>query len=154
MISSYFTLDWMKKKLWLKQKKQEKKSCGVSFGPEPSDAIVLFPILQVLSGNGTDQRVSRITIRQQGADGEQHFGDGKCRRPVILQYIQADNTLTVDIAVIDPRPERHLLTTTGKDTVNHQAVVFQKTTRRVRTLGGLNGYSGEKWMSRKKTPPS
>lgn len=22
------------------------------------------------------------------------------------------------------------------------------------TFGGLNGYSGEKWMSRKKTPPS
>ena len=26
--------------------------------------------------------------------------------------------------------------------------------RRQPTLGGLKGYSGEKWMSRKKTPPS
>lgn len=43
---------------------------------------------------------------------------------------------------------------------NNYKLVYQKTICNkenyfvIHTLGGLNGYSGVKWMSKKKTPPS
>ena len=60
------------------------KSRGITFGPESSDAIVFFTILQILCGNATDQRISRIAIRQQRTNGEQHFGDGQSGRPIVF----------------------------------------------------------------------
>ena len=52
--------------------------------------------------------LTRVAVRQQGADGEQHLGDGERRAPVVLQDVQADHALTVDVAVIDPRAEGNL----------------------------------------------
>lgn len=49
-----------------------------------------------------------ITVRQQGTDGEQDLRDGQSRAPVILQDVQTNHTLTIDVAVIDPRTERDL----------------------------------------------
>lgn len=47
-----------------KKKKITKKSRGVTFGPEPGNAIVLFSILQVLCGNASDERIGGVAVRQ------------------------------------------------------------------------------------------
>lgn len=51
-----------------------------------------------------------VTVCEQGADGQQDLGDGEGRAPVVLQDVQTDHTLTVDVAVIDPRPKGDLRT--------------------------------------------
>ena len=69
---------------------------------------MFLAVLQVLRSNGADERVGWIAVRQQRADGQQHFGDGQSWRPIILENVQTDDPLTVDVAVVDPRSERHL----------------------------------------------
>lgn len=51
-----------------------------------------------------------VTVCEQGADGQQHLGDGEGGAPVVLQDVQADHALTVDVAVIDPRTKCYLRT--------------------------------------------
>lgn len=46
------------------KKKKRRKSRGVTFGPEPSNTIVLFSVLQVLCGDATDERIGGIAVRQ------------------------------------------------------------------------------------------
>ena len=58
--------------------------------------------------------LTRVAVSEQGADGQQHLGDGEGRTPVVLQDVQTDHPLAVDVAVVDPRTERHLDTRTGK----------------------------------------
>jgi len=69
---------------------------------------VLFVVLQVLSGDAAHQRVARIAVGQQRADGEQYFGDGESRGPVVFEDVQADDTLAVDVAVVNSCAEQHL----------------------------------------------
>ena len=47
------------------------------------------------------QRIIRVRVGHQGADREEHLGDGKCWRPLLLQDIQTDGTVRVHIAMID-----------------------------------------------------
>lgn len=54
--------------------------------------------------------LTRIAVCQEGTDGQQDLGDGKGRAPIVLQDVQADDALTVDVAVIDPGAERDLRT--------------------------------------------
>lgn len=49
-----------------------------------------------------------VGVGEQRADGEENLGDGERRAPLLLQNVQADLTAAVDVAVIDPRAERHL----------------------------------------------
>lgn len=49
-----------------------------------------------------------VAVGEQRADGQQHFGDGECRTPVVLQDVQTDHALTVNVAVIDPCAKRYL----------------------------------------------
>ena len=49
-----------------------------------------------------------VTVSEQGADGQQHLGDGEGRAPVVLQDVQTDHPLAVDVAVVDPRTKRYL----------------------------------------------
>lgn len=51
-----------------------------------------------------------VAVSEQGADGQQDLGDGEGGTPVVLQDVQTDHALTVDVAVVDPRTERHLIT--------------------------------------------
>lgn len=51
-----------------------------------------------------------VTVCEQGADGQQHLGDGEGGAPVVLQDVQTDHPLAVDVAVIDPRTKRYLHT--------------------------------------------
>ena len=49
-----------------------------------------------------------VAIREERADGEEHLGDGQRGAPVVLEYVQADDALAVDVAVVDARAEGHL----------------------------------------------
>lgn len=62
----------------------ERESRGVALGPQPSDAVVLLAVLQVLRGDAADERIGRVAVGQQRTDGEQHFRDGQRRRPVVF----------------------------------------------------------------------
>jgi len=59
-----------------------------------------------------------VTVCEQGADGQQHLGDGEGGAPVVLQDVQTDHPLTVDVAVVDPRTKSYLQTQKpfGQDT--------------------------------------
>jgi len=48
------------------------------------------------------QRIIGIRIRQEGADREKDLANGKCRTPLILENIQADSSVGVNVAVVDP----------------------------------------------------
>ena len=54
------------------------------------------------------QRVVRVWVRQQRADGEQHLGDGQRRAPLVLEDVQADVAVAVDVRVEHLRLEHHL----------------------------------------------
>jgi len=66
---------------------------------------MLLPVVNVLSCNAADQRIAGVAVGEQGADGEQHLGDGQSGAPLVLQDVQADHALRVDIAVVDAGAE-------------------------------------------------
>ena len=66
-----------------------------------------LPIVDELRGDAADERVARVAVGKQGADGEQDLGDGESRTPFILENVEADDSLGVNIAVIDPGPKLH-----------------------------------------------
>lgn len=59
-------------------------------------------------GNFGDEGVIWVWVRQQRADGQQHFGNGQGWAPLFLQDIQADASLAVDIRMVDLRLEAYL----------------------------------------------
>ena len=69
---------------------------------------MLLAVAHVLVGDAGHQGVSGVAVRQQGAHGQQHLGDGQRRTPVLLQDVQADGALAVDVAVVDAGLEHHL----------------------------------------------
>jgi len=75
--------------------------CGVSLGPQPGDAVMLFVVLQELGRDAAHQRIPRIAVCEERADGEEDFGDGERGRPVVFEDIEANHSLTVDVAVVD-----------------------------------------------------
>ena len=68
-----------------------------------------------------EEDLTWVTVCEQGADGQQHLGDGEGGAPVVLQDVQADHPLTVDVAVIDPGAKCHLHTHTHQIqiSINH-----------------------------------
>jgi len=50
--------------------------------PLASQFSVLFPVSFKYSGDFWDKWIIGIWITQQGTDGEQHFGNGECWRPL------------------------------------------------------------------------
>lgn len=74
---------------------------GITFGPVSCDTIMFITMLQVLCGNAAHQWIGRVTVGQEGADGKQHFRDGQCGTPVILQNVKTDHTLAVYIAMVN-----------------------------------------------------
>jgi len=69
---------------------------------------VFLAIRDILLRDISHQRVSSITISKQGNDGEEYFGYGECRTPIVFEDIQTDGSLRIDIAMIDPRTEDNL----------------------------------------------
>jgi len=49
---------------------------GVPLGPGPRGVLVLVPVRLVHVSYLGDQRIVGVWISQQGADGQQHLGDG------------------------------------------------------------------------------
>jgi len=68
---------------------------------------MFLPVVDILGGDAADQGVTRVAVRQQRADGEQHLRDGEGGAPLVLQDVQADHALRVDVAVVNPCPELH-----------------------------------------------
>jgi len=69
---------------------------------------MLLAVRDVLLSDAAHQRVARVAVGEEGADGEKHFGDGEGRGPVVLEDVQTDGALTVDVAVIDACTEQYL----------------------------------------------
>jgi len=69
---------------------------------------VLLAIRDVLLRDVRDERIRRVAVRQQRDDRQQHLGYGERGAPIVLQNVQADLTLRVDVAVVDPRAEDDL----------------------------------------------
>lgn len=78
------------------------KSRGEPLCPLASDSVVFCSVLSVLSGDAAHQWVSRVTVREKGTNGQQHFGDSQSRAPIVLKNVQTNHSLTVDITVINP----------------------------------------------------
>lgn len=75
--------------------------CGVLAGVLPSSSLVASEIGLVETGNLRHERVIRIGVCEEGADGEEDLADGERRRPRILQDVQADPALFVHVWVVD-----------------------------------------------------
>ena len=69
---------------------------------------MLLPVLLELLGDAPHQGISRVAVTKERGDAEQHLGDGEGRAPLVLQDVQADNSLGVDVAVVDPGLEGDL----------------------------------------------
>ena len=76
-------------------------------------------VRDVLLRDAADQRIARIAVGQQRADRQKDLGDGQRRRPVVLEDVEADGALAVDVAVVDARPERHLVCHARNNTALH-----------------------------------
>lgn len=87
--------------------------CGISLGPLSSDAIMLLPVASILLSNAAHKRIMRVAVSQQRTDGQQHFGYGQCWTPIVFQNIQANHTLTVNVAVINTCSEHNLSAAEG-----------------------------------------
>lgn len=55
-----------------------------------------------------DHHLTRIAVCQEGTNRQQNLWNSQRRTPVVFQNIQTDDSLTVDVAVIDPSTERNL----------------------------------------------
>jgi hypothetical protein len=85
-----------------------KNSHGVLAGPLTGGGLVLRAVALVNVSDVGHERVVGVGISQQGADGEQHLGDGECGGPLILKDVQANATIAVDIGVVNFGDELNL----------------------------------------------
>lgn len=77
-------------------------------GPRSRSLVVLFPVRLVDAGDLGDQRVVRVAICEQRADGQQDLGDGERRRPLATENVQTDGTVGVDVGMVDLGGEGNL----------------------------------------------
>jgi len=61
-----------------------------------------------LGGNTANERVGRVGISKQRTNAQQDLGDGQRRTPIVLQYIETNDALRVNIAVINASLESDL----------------------------------------------
>lgn len=83
-------------------------SHGVFLGPLPGRALIPSLVHAVDGCDLGNQRIIRVGVAQQRADGEQHLGDGQRRGPRRPQDVKADGPLPVDIGMVDLGLEGHL----------------------------------------------
>jgi len=69
--------------------------------PLPGGLLVPGPVSLVDVGDLRDERVVRVRVAEQGADGEEHLGERQRGRPLLLQDVQAYGSLGVDVRVVD-----------------------------------------------------
>ena len=83
-------------------------SRGVPLGPLTSSLIVLSPVGLVEVCDLRHEGIIRVGIGQEGADGEQHLGDGEGGRPLVLEDVQANRAIAVDVSMVNFRCEGDL----------------------------------------------
>ncbi len=76
--------------------------------PFLSSFVVLFLVGFEDLGDLRHQRIIRVWVIKKGTNRKKHFGNGKCRAPLILQDIKADSTSIVDVAVVNASCEGDL----------------------------------------------
>jgi len=81
---------------------------GITFRPQSGYSVVFFAILCVLRCYAAHQRIRWVTISEKRADWEKNFWDCQCWAPIVLEDVQTDDSLAVDVAVIDACAESHL----------------------------------------------
>jgi len=77
-------------------------SHGVLSRPLSGGGLVLWLVSLVDLGDLWHQRIIWVGIGQQGADREEHLGDGEGWGPLLLEDIQTDGPVRVDVWMIDP----------------------------------------------------
>ena len=123
---------------------------GVLVRPSPCRGLIPEAVGLAHVRDLRHQRVVRVWVRQQRADGEQHLGDGQRRAPLILEDVQADVAVAVDVRVEHLRLEHHLFCLLFSDSFSsdlalHSAkfwILFSSVRdeeEQASTLGGLNG---------------
>jgi len=80
---------------------------GITFRPQSSYSVVFFAILSVLRCDAANQRIRWIAIGQKGTNWEENLRDRQCWTPVVFEDVQADDSLTVDVAVVDACAKCH-----------------------------------------------
>jgi len=80
-------------------------SRGVSLGPDARHLVVLLAVLDKLSRDCAHQWIRWIAVREEGTNGEENFGDGEGRTPVVFQDVETYHTGAVDVAVINSSSE-------------------------------------------------
>ena len=83
-------------------------SRGIPAGPVARSCVVALPVVLVHRGDLGHERIIRVGVGQQRADGEKHLGDGERRRPLILEDVQANGAICIDVRMVNFRSERHL----------------------------------------------
>jgi len=61
--------------------------CGISLCPLLGYSVMFRSVGQILCSDASHQRVSWVTVSEQGTDGQQHLGDGEGGAPVVLQDV-------------------------------------------------------------------
>ena len=100
-------------------------SHGVLARPLASTGLVLLQVVLVNVCDLRNQRViwpvsirqhgpsasahTRVGVCQQRANREEHFRDGESRAPLLPKNIQTNSAIAVDVRVVDPRREVHLI---------------------------------------------
>ena len=92
------------------------QSHGILSRPLPGRGLITCTVTLVQMSDFRNQRIIWIRIGQQRADGEEHFGNGERRRPLVTQNIQANTAITVDVWMVDAGGEVNL----------HQNIVSKK----------------------------
>eukprot|EP01022_Parablepharisma_sp_SALTPOND_P029537 TRINITY_DN738_c0_g1_i1.p1 TRINITY_DN738_c0_g1~~TRINITY_DN738_c0_g1_i1.p1 ORF type:complete len:851 (-),score=40.70 TRINITY_DN738_c0_g1_i1:4257-6809(-) len=81
---------------------------GIEGSPFRGDLFSFFEIALPNVGYFVVQGIIRIWCAQQRLDGQQHRSHQQRRTPLILQNIQTNPTQTINVRVIDLRPEQYL----------------------------------------------
>ena len=99
----------IRSKLWTRTKLPlTPRSHCVTLSPLTSRLVMLRLIALIDVGDLWDERVIWVGVGQQGADGEEHLGDGEGGRPLVFEDVEADRSIAVDVHVINFRRERDL----------------------------------------------
>ena len=102
---------YVKKNIWIRccpPASLTASSHGVLVRPSPGGGLVPESVGLAHVGDLRDERVVRVGVGEQRADGEQHLGDRQGRAPLLLEDVQADVPVAVDVRVEHLRLERYL----------------------------------------------
>ena len=120
-------------------------SHGVLPSPLLGGRVVLGSVSLEDLSNLRHERIIRVGVRQQGADGEENLGDSEGWRPLLLENIKADGAVRVDVRVVDSRGEVDLRRLEG--VIRREMDVQEEDTTSVgRVIGAHDGCLPVVWI--------